>query len=200
MISIIDISNYQVHIRWLDLPHWVNGMYARCAEGLIPDQTYGHHRAGARNIGLPFGPYYFAHPESHSPKDSADYFAHAIGAQTSLRPVLDYEWGGDKATEDWARQFCRYFKIARGIIPFVYTYSGFLTHFARPVGAGLWIANYSRNDGSEHPVRSVAPWKHWVLHQYTSAGKVTGIDGKCDVSHRPPGKTMYALVWKPQGV
>lgn len=196
MITVLDISNWQSSVVWNELPHWVNGIYAKLGEGLTPDKTWHSHRVGAQSIHMELGPYYFAHPELHTPKESVQFAFKTLHSETALRPVLDYEWGGVKATEEWAREFSQLFKKDAGVFPFIYMSSNFLHKFSRPVGAGLWIANYDRNDGKDHPITTAKPWRYFVLHQYTSKGICNGIRGPVDLSHRPAGKTMEALRWK----
>lgn len=194
MITLVDVSNYQPKIRFLDLHKDVSGIYSRIGEGDTADVTFRGHRSGAKQVNMPFGPYYFAHPEHHTPSESVEYYLRFLKSPTGLRPVLDYEWGGRFQTEAWAREFCKGFRKEAGVYPFIYLSSSMLHIFSRTVGGGLWIANYSRNDGHDYPVVSVLPWKHYLLHQFTSRGHVQGIDGPVDVSHRRG--TLAALGWE----
>lgn len=193
MITILDISAYQANVRWLDLPSNIDGFYFKNSEGLTKDSSYITHVSGARANNYKYGAYYFAHPELHSPSESVNFFSENIN-KTTLRPVLDYEWGGAKATEEWAREFSRGFKKHWGMYPFIYTNPSMLNHFSKPVAGGLWIASFGRNDGRDYVIKTVSPWKHYVLHQFTSKGKVQGIEGFVDVSHR--NNTIYALLWR----
>jgi LysM repeat protein len=49
-------------------------------------------------------------------------------------------------------------------------------------GVKLWVANYGRNDGGYHGSPSVAYWDRWLIHQYTSVGRVNGYNGSLDTN------------------
>ena len=60
-----------------------------------------------------------------------------------------------------------------------------------PLGYGLWLANYYRNDGTRYSYKTPYPWKRAVLHQYTSQGKVGSYRG--DVNYYSPGRVRGLL-------
>jgi LysM repeat protein len=49
-------------------------------------------------------------------------------------------------------------------------------------GVKLWVANYGSNNGAYHGSPSVAYWDKWLIHQYTSVGRVTGYNGSLDTN------------------
>lgn len=135
-----------------------------------------------RAAGLRVGGYWFAVPLRGDAKLQAKEFAGHLGEikRRDLRPVLDFErndFGLSNAERDaWAHEFSQEFKRITGLFPLYYSYASF-TRFQVPVGAGLWLADYSQ-DNPPAP----APWKKYVAHQYTSRGRVTGINGFVDLS------------------
>jgi hypothetical protein len=54
---------------------------------------------------------------------------------------------------------------------------------ARPIGAGLWLASYARNDGTDHGAAVPPPWRSYVAHQFSSNCLVSGCGGRVDLSH-----------------
>lgn len=49
-------------------------------------------------------------------------------------------------------------------------------------GVRLWVANYGSNNGAYHGSPSVAYWDKWLIHQYTSVGRVSGYNGSLDTN------------------
>ena len=49
-------------------------------------------------------------------------------------------------------------------------------------GVKLWVANYGSNNGAYHGSPSVAYWDRWLIHQYTSVGRVSGYNGSLDTN------------------
>ncbi|GAA6122562.1 hypothetical protein BPY_06700 [Bifidobacterium psychraerophilum] len=49
-------------------------------------------------------------------------------------------------------------------------------------GVRLWVANYGSNNGAYHGSPSVAYWDKWLIHQYTSVGRVNGYNGSLDTN------------------
>ncbi|MCI1664637.1 MAG: LysM peptidoglycan-binding domain-containing protein [Bifidobacterium crudilactis] len=49
-------------------------------------------------------------------------------------------------------------------------------------GVKLWVANYGSNNGTYHGSPSVAYWDKWLIHQYTSVGRVSGYNGSLDTN------------------
>lgn len=139
------------------------------------------HAAQAAGIYTLF--YHFA--DGDSPTLEADHFcAHFI--KTNLkdrRPYLDFE--NPKLPATWAREFNQRVLKNIGIIPGFYSYSALIDGLkvTEPIGDGLWIANYNRNDGHEYPVAKPPGWKTIVAHQFTSRATVVGCPFPVDLSN-----------------
>jgi lysozyme len=123
------------------------------------------------------GAYHFAHPGNDASSE-ADHFLRVVRA-TGLHPgdvlVLDHEVAdGTSAAHcsSWARAWCARVEAAVGYSPVVYTFLSFARegHCEGLGSRPLWIADPSAPVG--HP-RVPAPWKDWVMHQYSETG---GID------------------------
>ena len=162
-----------------------------------PHSVYTHrnfHSWGKqlRNVGVRVGGYWFAVPMLDDAKKQAQEFAERLGAieRRDLRPVLDFErntYGlSNSALETWAHTFSQETKRLTGIGPLYYSYASYL-HASVPVGYGLWLADYT-NPNPPAP----APWKHYVAHQYTSRGQVSGINNNVDLSRAPKLRPLLA--------
>lgn len=61
---------------------------------------------------------------------------------------------------------------------------------AKPVGSGLWLAPYGRNDATEHPFATPGRWKRVLMHQFSSNCRVGGCEHFVDLSHT---RSLHAL-------
>lgn len=197
---VVDVSNAQGKVAWPKVAaSGIHAGFAKATEGVhYIDAYHAMNRAGAAQAKVHLGLYHFARPDLNAAEDEADHFASLVGQlhQFELVPALDMETAGHTGAVDavdWARRFNRRFQSHLGVWPLFYSYSAFIDGMRRnapearpfyvPIGGGLWLANYGRNDGQEHPVTVPAPWKKVRLHQFTSRGQVAGVAGPCDLSH-----------------
>lgn len=192
LLLVVDVSNAQGDVNWLQVAaHGVHGALIKATEGHTFTDAYMHaNRAGAACQKIHAGLYHFARPDLNAPEEEADHFARTIGTlhPFELRPALDMEVAGHTgagSAEEWARRFSRRLHEHLGVYPIFYSYSSFITdaRFSAVVGDGLWLAAYGRNDGKDHGATVPAPWRHWLLHQFTSRGRLPGVKGPVDLSH-----------------
>lgn len=169
----------------------VTGVYLKATEGSsFIDATFERRRSAASVHGLHVGAYHFAHT-SNPPAIEAAHFCAVVRRlfARELLPALDLETnpGGlePAALVAWARAFNAHVFATLGHWPLFYSYAAFVEALRadRPIGAGLWLAAYGADDGHDHPVTPPKPWKRIKLHQYTSHGRVPGVDGDVDLSH-----------------
>jgi lysozyme len=194
-VNFIDVSEYQGVIDWQKVAsHGIKAAYMKASEGLTwNDPRFQENRADARKAGIHIGAYHFT--DVTDPIAEAKHFVKTIGkvGAKDLKPVLDFEVNPRKLTASQLRVFTFKFnqevKALTGVYPMFYSYAGFIDgiDFAVPVGNGLWLAAYGRNDGKEYPVYAPKPWKKYVAHQFTSDGTVAGIAGRVDLSDSPKG-------------
>lgn len=188
--TIVDVSNNNGGtIDWARVKAaGICGVLLKATEGTsFTDGTYATRRAAATAAGLHVGAYHFAHPEEDAVAQ-AEYFCSVIGKlkPTEFKPVLDLEIGTPSpALTPWIKAFNQQVSKELGWLPIFYSYSSYITSLKleSPVGNGLWLASYGRNDGQDYGAVVPAPWKKWNLHQYTSSATVGGIVGKVDLSH-----------------
>lgn len=189
---ILDLSNNNAEPDWPRLKTQnIDAVYLKASEGTtFVDKTFASRRAIANKHGLKVGAYHFARPDASSPEDQARAFVRVIGkvGLHDLRPALDFEapsrLHGSAQLVLWARRFNREVKRLTGVLPIFYTYSAYANQLNadKPIGAGLWLASYSRNDGREHAFSIPAPWKGAVAHQFSSRCYVGGCSGPVDLS------------------
>lgn len=181
----VDLSSHNAAPDFRSLKaHGVDGVWIKATEGTNYVNPYyaAWHKAAA-GAGLRVGAYHFARPDAgKSPSEQADWFVkHAAKpGRRDLRPVLDYEvrktGGGD---EQWVRAFNGYVKATLGVGPLFYSYLALIGElkFSRPVGYGLWLADYT----TVAP-KPPAPWEKIAAWQYTDKGEL-GTYGPVDLSH-----------------
>lgn len=170
----------------------VSGFWHKVSEGSsFTDRYYTDRATRGRALGLHVGGYHFARPDVSASDESAvreaDHFCTCLGSHGSgdLRPALDLEVGTPHGPYvRWARVFNQRVLSRIGVLPLFYSYPAYIDGLApsKPIGEGLWLASYGRDDGLEHPYRVPKPWKHVSAHQFTSRAHLAGVAGWCDLS------------------
>lgn len=199
----IDVSGWQKTISWKAVADaGIEFGFIKATEGTgYVNPSYQPHRRAARRHGIPVGAYHFARPDADDgPIAEAEHFLEvARPREGDLLPVLDLEVPGLAPREmaRWARSFLRRVEKRIGEPPILYTYTSFWVStvgnargFAR---YPLWLANYGKNDGKVHPVRTVGGWRSIAVHQYTSEGRIPGFGGPLDLNRLRRGWTLDRL-------
>ena len=108
--------------------------------------------------------------------------ASPIQVRGELLPALD--WETDPPAAAWALRFLEALETAIGTPPILYTFPDFLRrtgHFDDFHRFPLWYSRFGPNDGWVHPANPPHGFR-FVVHQFTSAGRVNGIDGQADLN------------------
>jgi lysozyme len=205
-VLLVDLSNNNADpIDWHALKRaGVYGCLLKVSEGkTFVDPTWKTRAAKARAAGLHVGGYHFARPGG-SAAEQASLFCRALGKveRRDLHPALDLETndGHLRPAElfAWARNFGEHVHARTGCRVLWYTYPAFLQQLGWQHelgnGAGLWIAAYGPNDGHDHgvPAGSTGPWRRHVAHQFTSVGRLAGVNGHVDLSHARSRRAILA--------
>lgn len=189
MVTIYDVSQWQGTINWrrvaADKPAAV---IIKATQGdKWVDTRFEENRRGAEAVGIRVGFYHFAEPNGANYEAQAAHHAKVIGTyrRRELRSALDLETGNPATVEAFARGFNQALRKRLGLFPLFYSYSAYIVgmRLTKPIGAGLWLASYGRDDGADHGATPPAPWRKFVAHQFTSHGSAVGISGAVDVSH-----------------
>lgn len=187
MLKIIDVSHHQGTINWDVLVTQIDGVVIRtsfAADGR--DRQAIRNTNEARRLNLPIWFYHYAYPNRQtSPTGEVNNFLNAINACGGLQPgnavVLDFEENYADAVR-WCTEFCRLLKERVGFAPLFYSNEARITGIDwQPIvdlGCGLWVAKYGINDGQPHDPPATGKWPFAAMWQYTSAGKVTGVESR----------------------
>ena len=187
MIEGIDVSNHQGAIDWDAVQAGGIGFaWIKRSEGLtFADAYFTRNWEECGRLGIPRGAYHYARPDYGTDPDAeADAF---LSRLPPLVPgdmlALDIEAGaGDLRA--WVLRWLTAVRDAAGFRPVMYSGEWFM----RPAGLmgtggdlaplgeyGLWLAAYGT-----HAPASPGPWPVWAFWQYTSFGRIRGIDGNVD--------------------
>lgn len=157
---------------------------------------YATDRARARANGLVVGAYHFAKPALpiKTAGQQARHFVRTTGnlrTSHTLPPVLDIETTGGltkKQVAKWSQRWLDVVEELTGRTPIIYSYDHFLRSsvgqlksFAR---YPLWYARYTSNPAANRPQPAHLPgaWANWSVWQYSSTGRVPGIQGDVDLN------------------
>ncbi len=188
MLKGIDISNYQVNVDFNALKNAVQVVIIKATEGVsFIDPKLESHYQGAKNAGFPVGFYHFM-SEKTSPSEQAVEFYNAIKNKSyEIIPVLDIENNSQNRNAsqitDRCLEFLAKFKELSGLDCIIYTggYFGRDNLDSRIKRYKAWIAHY----GVSAPMAT--GFYNVVGHQYTSNGRVSGINGNVDLNNFTEG-------------
>ncbi|MEZ5075434.1 MAG: glycoside hydrolase family 25 protein [Solirubrobacterales bacterium] len=204
----IDVSRFQGLIGWNQVgKSELRFAYIAASRGsggdctVVPEECggdpyYGRNYRKAKQAGLRVGAYHRAFPAGPDRPDAkldarreANRFIEVVGKvrRNDLRPVLDVETPFRRLDEPtlraWIRKWTKLVERKLRAKPLIYTNAsswaatGDTTWFATN-GHPLWVANFD----VARPQVPAANWagKGWTIWQYTSDGRVRGIDGPVD--------------------
>lgn len=193
--TVVDVSYWQHTIDWAKASKQIYGAILRCSYTsqksfvLSDDSTFAPNVKGATSNGVKIGAYHYSQAISVSEaKREAEYICKKLNAYKSkitLPVVIDWEFGGrlsaskakslgkDKCTEI-VSAFCE-IVTDYGYTPMVYanynTFSNYLDYDKLKKKYLIWLAQYAS--------KASLAYDYW---QYTSSGKVNGINGKVDIN------------------
>jgi len=192
--SIVNLSHYDAMQPDFGTMH-AQGIVGVLHEATYPryirDDKYSARQGAAIRAGLLWGAYHFA--DATDPVRQADFFLSAVEsawrrAGPGSRPnevllVLDFEknghYPGGTMRIDQAVKFVERIRERTGVYPGIYSGENRIRGVINSTAVGtvpkqvlarcwLWVANY------HYEPRSIAPWGHWTMWQYTG-------DGVCDL-------------------
>jgi len=204
----IDVSRFQGLIGWSRVGETeLRFAYIAASRGygrdctVVPeecgrDPRFARNYRKAKQAGLRVGAYHRAFPAGPDRLDAkldarreANRFVEVVGKvrRNDLRPVLDVEHPFKRLDEPtlrvWIRKWTKLVERKLRAKPLIYTNAsswaatGDTTWFAAN-GHPLWVANFD----VASPQVPAQHWagKGWTIWQYTSSGRVRGIDGPVD--------------------
>lgn len=196
----IDVSNHNGDIDWSKVA--ADGKkftFVLATDGTsFTNPRYGEQYHGAKGAGLIAGAYHFARPGSSSAEEQAERFLNTAGYQAdgkTLPPVLDLEVdpkvGGCYGLSvdemhRWTKTFNEKVKERTGKDAIIYANPSFWRECMGSTDAfgnhALWLASY----GVDNPAvpNGFGDWDFW---QYTSKGRVAGINTNTDLNQYKEG-------------
>lgn len=189
--KILDVSYYQQDIYYKAAAKDVDGVILRIgitywgAQNMGKDTAFDKHYAGFKAVGCPVGVYYYSAADSvEMAKKEADYCLSLMaGRQFELPVYYDVEnnqrQGGlsKELLTQIVDAFCSKVEKAGYYVGFYASTSWLLNKMDTPYLASkytLWKADYRTAYDKTIPCD---------MHQYTSQGKVAGINGNVDLSN-----------------
>ncbi|NUR85153.1 MAG: hypothetical protein HOY71_13800 [Nonomuraea sp.] len=166
----VDASNHDAGFDWSgdELSFGI----AKASEGTgFTDKAFARHWRELKENKLVRGAYHFGRPGS-DPVRQADHFLQVVekqGLESGDLLVLDLEVTDGRSTAQvnaWAKRWLERVRAETGVRPLFYSSYSFAQQYGGGLGDyPLWVAHYGRDKGK---VSAPAPWKDWVLHQYSS--------------------------------
>ncbi len=189
---VIDLSRWQGNVKWDKLAQTdVDGVILRISYGGTTDDFNEHKDAkfeeyleNVKRLQMPYGVYHF---NTATTVEMAQLQANNVvsllkqsGANPDLPVFVDIETnGGDCDLNEIAKVYISTF-IANGYKPGIYSNEYYWKNYLNSSEFNAyykWISSYGSNDG--YPKASFSPEggiENYVMWQYTSAGKISGID------------------------
>ena len=182
----MDVSSYQGYINYDAVKRdGIEYVYIKATEGTwYTDNYLRYNYENAKRVGIKVGFYHFVRARNEeAAKAEARYFANAIsGMEPDCRLAMDFEIFGDLSyweVNHISRIFLEETKRITGKDMVIYSNTNsainmFSTELANKYP--LWVAHYGVNQPADN-----GKWSTWVGFQYTSTGRLNGINGNVDL-------------------
>ena len=183
----VDISHHNKVTDMKLVASAVDFIYMKATEGAsFVSKVYVERAKQLNEIGIPWGAYHY-YRTNVGAMAQAKHFLKYIDVKSGLPPVLDVEsinniFDHTVHTEDLLT-ILEAIEKATGIVPILYTNYYFSRDHIKPderfAKYPLWIAWYREDFAG---VKIPSPWIEPKLWQFTSSGKVNGIQGRVDIN------------------
>lgn len=190
LMNLIDVASWQ---RGIDLSavfaqNPLHGVIVKATQGttyINPD--YSSWAKWLNDNDKPFGLYHYC--DGGDAEKEASFFYNAIRQYVGKAiPVADYEGEALSKGTAWLKRFLDRFYALSGVRAMIYCSLSVIHEqdFTGLTEHPLWIAQYADmatvNGFLDHPWQSgsVSPFSSYVMHQYTSCGRLKGYDGNLD--------------------
>ncbi|MFT8442178.1 MAG: peptidoglycan-binding protein [Bifidobacterium aquikefiri] len=150
------------------------------------DSMYARNARAVRAAGKGLGHYYFN--GYTNPTSAANSFVNNLVEYRKGDPLVydaeESQFVSPAAVQAWVNQVRA--RLGSDANVYVYMSSSVTKSYnwssVAASGVKLWVANYGSNNGAYHGSPSVGYWDSWLIHQYTSAGKVSGYSSSLDMN------------------
>ncbi|WP_199610620.1 glycoside hydrolase family 25 protein [Flocculibacter collagenilyticus] len=180
----IDVSHYQGKVDWHKVASTgVHFAFVKATQGIHTiDKQYHHNWHQTKKAGIKRGVYHYFDPSLDAQQQAKHFLSTTQHDFGELPPVIDieaFENVSAKQVIDELKLFLSHVSETTMCKPIIYTSPGFWSQLNdHEFGEyALWLAEYS--------VKPRIPdgWSSWLFWQYSSKGKVHGINSPVDLSY-----------------
>lgn len=194
----IDVSHWQGNIDFVTLSksNSIDFMIIRAGHGLnIKDTKFETNYTNAKKYKIPLGVYLYANAQNvDEARQEANHLVNIIKEKSFELPVFYDVEAQANVDKDTVTAMCNeFYKILKnagykaGIYASKYYFIDKINPNKLPSDCAIWVASYGKDNGTI-PKDSYRYSGDWDIWQYTSTGRIVGIDGDVDydVSYKIP--------------
>ena len=181
-MTIIDVSEWQGVINWNKAKPHIDGVILRCGCGTsYDDKQWLRNVRECERLGIPFGVYLYSYAKDvNAARAEAEHVLRMVkGHKLSMPIYFDAEQSGtERYAHTTAATFCPLIEAAGYRVGIYSTAAWFRNYIGLPQYT-RWVASWGTNNGQPQKRPNVENMGMW---QYTSVGKIDGVNGNVDVS------------------
>ena len=181
----IDVSEWQGEIDFARVKEaGIEIVYIRAGQGFsYEDAEFERNYTEARRNGLKIGVYHYMTARSvEDARLQAQFFASLIsGKQIDCRLAMDFESFGSLSRSQINEIAVAYMDelkrlTGKEVVVYSNTYDATYVFNSEVAREPLWVAQYGVNEPQDN-----GNWGNWIGYQYSSSGRVNGINGNVDL-------------------
>lgn len=181
-MTIIDVSEWQGVVDWNKVKPQIDGVILRCGCGTsYNDKQWARNVAECERLGIPYGVYLYSYAkDTIAAKKEAEHVLLMVQGHKLAFPIyFDAEQSGtERYAHTTAATFCPIIEAAGYRVGIYSTAAWFRNYIGMPQYT-RWVAAWGTNNGQPQKRPNVENMGMW---QYTSVGKIDGVNGNVDVS------------------
>lgn len=208
----IDISHWQDGINLNAVPYDFAIIKATQGTKFVDDCCDKFYQV-AKKAGKKLGVYHFADGKSTGKQEAEHFIRNVKGYIGEAILVLDWEADALKKGTAYAKEFLDHVYEVTGVKPLIYMSKSVCREYdwssVAKANYGLWMAQYPNHNKTgykDNPWtddKGLGAFKSVAIHQYTSAGRLTGYKGDLDLDiayMTPAAWDRYARPVEPEPV
>lgn len=181
----IDVSEWQGDIDFRKVKEaGIEVVYIRAGQGFsYEDAKFERNYEEAKKNGLKIGVYHYVTARSmEEAKLQAQFFVSLVSKkQIDCKLAMDFESFGDLSRSEINQVALEYIKEVerlskKEVVVYSNTYDATNIFNKEVAEYPLWVAQYGVSSPQDN-----GNWKNWVGYQYSSTGRVSGIEGNVDL-------------------
>lgn len=186
----IDVSSWQGNIAWAQVKPNIWMAILRVQDGTYADPKLARNIQYCEQLGIPYYCYGFYRNGGAVEAARMVSRAKAAGAKNVRGYILDVEVSGQSiANIKSAGNTLAQTGLDNGVYIANHLYSQYASVASQSWVKFVWIPTYGVNDGYAH----AKPGHYCDLWQFTSAGKVPGVNGNCDCNALAGNRTKKSF-------